>query len=162
MDISETYACKPEPGDRVFETLPGFHYSDAFRIRIAAADGRTLEQLMAARGTGHLEKMLARLRDRLTAPFGLKPIGKAGMAPFETVERHEGEVIFGVGDRHADVRIAYALSGAAGTERTLRATTAVRLNNAFGRVYLMVILPFHFLIVRRQLKRIALACRKMA
>ncbi len=162
MDASQTYACKPEPRDRVFGTLPGFHYSDAFCIRLAAADGRTLEQLMAARGTGHLEKMLARLRDAVTAPFGLKPIGGAGMAPFETVEHHEGEIVFGVDDRHADVRIAYALCGSTGTERTLRATTAVRLNNAFGRIYLIGILPFHFLIVRRQLKRIAVVCRKIA
>jgi hypothetical protein len=98
--------------------------------------------------------VLARIRDVLVAPFGLKPIGRAGMAPFETVERHEDEVIYGVDDRHADVRITYRLNEDQGV-RTLAATTLVRMHNALGRVYLLGILPFHFLIVRRQLKRIA-------
>jgi hypothetical protein len=148
-------------GAHVFKVLPAYHYADTFSIRLAAGDQRTLDQLLAARGTGGPERILARIRDLLVAPFGLKPIGKPGMAPFETVERHEDEVIYGVDDRHADVRIAYRLNEEQGV-RSLAATTLVRMHNTLGRVYLLGILPFHFLIVRRQLTRIAGAASSSA
>ncbi len=69
-----------------------------------------MEQLLAARGTGLPERWLARIRDALVAPFGLKPIGKRGMAPFERLELNAEEAnyaIYAIDDRHVDVRIAY-------------------------------------------------------
>lgn len=156
MIVHKPVYAQASPDAHVFQVMPAYHYSDTFSIRLADVDQRTLDQLLVARGTGGPERVLARIRDLLVAPFGLKTIGKAGMAPFETIERHEDEVIYGVDDRHADVRIAYRLSEDQGA-RTLSAMTLVRLHNALGRLYLLGILPFHFLIVRRQLKRIARA-----
>jgi hypothetical protein len=90
----------------------------------------------------------------LVAPFGLKPIGKAAMAPFERLDLGRDEAVYAVNDRHVDVRIAYRTQPS-GTQRQLTATTLVRVHGAFGWVYLMAILPFHFFIVKRQLERIA-------
>lgn len=156
MNIHEPVYAQGYPDAHVFKVMPAYHYSDTFSIRLYSADRRSLDELIAARGTGTPERILARIRDAIVAPFGLKPIGRAGMAPFETIERHEDEAIYGVDDRHADVRIAYRLYEEEGA-RTLTATTLVRLHNRLGRLYLLSILPFHFLIVRRQLKRIARA-----
>jgi hypothetical protein len=157
MSFNKPFYCQASADSHVFKTLPAYHYSDAFGIRLADVDCRTLNQLLAARGAGAPEHILARIRDFLVAPIDLKPIGKVGMAPFETIERHADEVIYGVNDRHVDVRIAYRLSEEQ-QARTLTATTLVRIHNAFGRFYLLSILPFHFLIVRRQLKRVARPC----
>lgn len=156
MIVHQPIYAQASPDARVFKVMPAYHYSDTFSIQLADADLRTLDELLAARGAGGPERVLARIRDALVAPFSLKPIGKAGMAPFETIEHHEDEAIYGVDDRHADVRIAYRLIAEQGT-RTLTATTLVRLHNTFGCLYLFGILPFHFFIVRRQLKRCA--CR---
>lgn len=100
------------------------------------------------------ERCLARLRDALVAPIGLKPTGKRGLAPFERLELGPDEAIYAIDDRHVDVRIACRTELVAG-QKGLIATTLVRVPNAFGWIYLCAILPFHFFIVRRQLERIA-------
>jgi len=146
--------CPVPPGTKVFATLPLHHYRDAFTLTLAPGDRRSLEELLAARGTGLPERCLARLRDALVAPFGLKPIGKPGMAPFERLELGPDEAIYAVDDKHVDVRVAY-LTRAADAQRELTATTLVRVNHPLGWIYLGAILPFHFLIVRRQLERMA-------
>lgn len=153
MTLNMPHYCQADPASHIFRVMPAYNYSDAFSIILENDDSRTLEELLSARGTGWPERVLAQIRDVLVAPFGLKPIGRAGMAPFETIERHVDEVIYGVDDTHANVRIGYRLVDHAG-KRTLTATTLVRTLNTFGRLYLMSILPFHVLIVRRQLKRI--------
>lgn len=155
MSVYTTHYCQADPSYHIFDTLPAYHYSDAFSIILENSDTRTLKDLLEARGTGWPERILARLRDILVVPFGLKPIGQVAMAPFETIEQHVDEVIYGINDTHANVRIGYRLIEKAG-QRLLIATTLVRTNNTFGRLYLLSILPFHVLIVRRQLKRIAL------
>ncbi|MCT2538981.1 DUF2867 domain-containing protein [Sedimentimonas flavescens] len=133
-----------------------FHYGDTLSIRLSSEDTRTLAELMAARGTGDLEMHLARLRDFVVRPFGLKPIGSVAMAPFDQRQMVSGHAVFGVDDKHVDFRLIYSLEdGPAG--RTLHATSLVQIRHPLGAVYLATILPGHFLIVRRQLRRIARA-----
>lgn len=148
------HRCGVPAHTRVFESLPGYHYQDAFKLVLAQGDARNLAQLLAARGTGLPERWLARLRDLLVAPFGLKPIGRPAMAPFERLALSADEAIYAVDDRHVDVRIAYC-TVTTGAQRQLTATTLVRVHNALGWVYLAGILPFHFYVVKRQLERIA-------
>lgn len=148
------FKCDVPADAKAFGSLPGHHYKDAFKLVLPAGDERDMEQLLAARGTGLPERWLAHLRDALVAPFGLKPIGKRGMAPFERLELTPDEAIYAIDDRHVDVRIAYRAE-TVGAQRQLIATTLVRVHNALGWVYLCAILPFHFFIVKRQLERIA-------
>jgi hypothetical protein len=147
------HRCAVPAHAQVFASLPGHHYQDAFKIALADNDARDLAQLLAARGTGRPERWLARLRDMVVAPFGLKPIGQPAMAPFEHLALSTAEAIYAVDDRHVDVRIAYRTE-TTGTQRQLIATTLVRVHHALGWVYLVGILPFHFYIVKRQLERI--------
>ncbi len=148
------HRCKVPTHTRVITSLPGHHYQDAFKLTLADGDTRTLPQLLAARGTGRSERWLARVRDVLVAPFGLKPIGRPAMAPFESLTLHANEAIYAVNDRHVDVRIAYCTE-TSGAQRQLIATTLVRVHNTLAWVYLVAILPFHFYVVKRQLERIA-------
>lgn len=107
-------------------------------------------------------KALMGLRNALVAPFGLKtgkhlensasaPGGDPG-ALFPVTYRDESEVIVGIDDHHLDFRIAVHRAD----DRIFMATW-VRTHNLLGRTYLTVIMPFHVLIVRDCMKRIARA-----
>lgn len=133
-----------------------FAYADTMHVALAKADRRTLAQMMEARGTGRPERILARIRDAVVRPFGLKPIGPTGMAPFDRRSDGADVTVMGVDDRHVDVRIVYQLEGPSEARR-LYATTLVRAHNTWGKAYLATILPIHFLVVKRQLERIATA-----
>lgn len=144
------------PGLRVHRHLPHANHADAFCIALPEHGPHALDALIARRGTATLERLLAALRDLLVRPFGLKPIGRPAMAPFELLELGAKEAVYGVDDKHCDVRLSYTLrSGVQGQGAELVATTLVRTHNRLGRFYLRCILPFHGLVVRRQLQRIA-------
>lgn len=146
-------ACAVRPGLRIHRHLPNANHADAFCIALPAQAPHALDALIARRGTAALERVLSVLRDQLVRPFGLKPIGKPAMAPFQLLELDAQEAVYGVDDRHCDVRLSYTTRrGQQGLE--LVATTLVKTHNGLGRFYLRCILPFHGLIVRRQLQRI--------
>ncbi|MFT5343298.1 MAG: hypothetical protein ACI9BH_002517 [Paracoccaceae bacterium] len=101
----------------------------------------------------------------VTAPFGLSNDGpksddpesddpesadKVGIFPVESAGSHE--VIAGFNDWHLDFRVA-VISNAG----RVHLATWVHPHNFGGRVYLAGILPFHILIARNALKRVAQA-----
>lgn len=97
--------------------------------------------------------VLMRVRDRLVGLCGLKtadPRQAMPQAPFRVGQQlgifrilhlTPGEAVLGEDDRHLDFRVS--LLGAAGQ---LRVSTLVRPHNAFGWIYLVIVLPFHHLI----------------
>ena len=109
---------------------------------------------------------LLRLRDEIMRPLGVKTtaeIARAGavdgrdrIAFFPVIQRSASEIILGEDDRHLDFRASVLVQTDedAGTRR-LVVTTAVRCHNLLGRAYLSVIAPFHVLIVRANLGRLA-------
>jgi hypothetical protein len=115
-------------------------------------------------------RFLMGLRDRLMAPLGVKTSGavlRAGaidgrprIAFFPVLSQSATEVVLGFDDRHLDFRTSVLVepSTQAGPAR-LVATTAVRCHNRLGRIYLTTIRPFHELIVRSSLDRLALRPR---
>ncbi len=109
---------------------------------------------------------LLRLRDEIMRPLGVKTTGeiaKAGAADgrdriafFPVFSRSRNEIILGEDDRHLDFRASVLIETDAGAgSRRLVFTTAVRCHNLLGRAYLGVIAPFHVLIVRSNLRRLA-------
>jgi len=98
---------------------------------------------------------LVRLRAVVTAPFGLSQNGPDAadkLGPFP-VERETGsELIAGFNDKHLDFRVSVrAVDG------VVSLATWVHPHNVGGRIYLAAIMPFHILIARDALARVARA-----
>ena len=97
---------------------------------------------------------LLRLRNLFVRPFGLRTDrlrNSAGIGMFPVVYEDAGEVILGFDDRHLDFRIGIHSDGA-----VVHMGTWVRPHNLAGRIYLACVMPFHVLIVRNAMARIAL------
>lgn len=96
---------------------------------------------------------LVGLRNWLVHPFGLAPDGgaaadKIGAFPVEHADAHE--VVAGFDDRHLNFRVSiFAEAG------HVHLATWVHPHHLGGRAYLALIMPFHILIARNALARVA-------
>ena len=97
--------------------------------------------------------ILMRARDKIVGIFGLKtaaPHQTMPQAPFRVGQRlgvfrilhlAPNEAVLGENDRHLDFRVSLLVDTG-----QLRVSTLVRPHNAFGWLYLAIVLPFHYLI----------------
>ena len=100
-------------------------------------------------------QVLLQIRRVVTAPFGLDNDGpeandKIGIFPVET--ENDQELIAGFDDKHLNFRVS-VLSH----EGQISLATWVAPHNIGGRIYLAAIMPFHILIARNALARVARA-----
>lgn len=99
--------------------------------------------------------LLVRLRGILTTPFGLRqdsPKDEDTVGIFPVEYDSDQELIAGFDDKHLNFRVSVcAFDG------KVHLATWVHRNNLFGRLYLATIMPFHILIARDALKRVAKA-----
>mgnify|MGYP005995435871 CR=1 FL=1 len=97
-------------------------------------------------------KALMGLRNAIVKPLGLKTdtSDTGPKAIFPITHETSDELILGTDDSHLNFRIAVKREG-----EMIHMATWVHRNNALGRAYLAVIMPFHVLIVRDCMKRIA-------
>jgi len=96
---------------------------------------------------------LLRLRNLIVAPFGLSTDGPDAVdkiGPFPVELETGTELIAGFNDTHLDFRVSVRAE-----DGQLTLATWVRRHNLGGRIYLAVIMPFHILIARNALKRVA-------
>lgn len=98
-------------------------------------------------------RFLLHIRRIVTAPFGLSNDGpdaadKVGIFPVES--ENATELIAGFDDSHLNFRVA-VISDAG----RVHLATWVHPHNFGGRLYLAAIMPFHILIARNALKRVA-------
>jgi hypothetical protein len=141
--------------------LAGADFADAFRIALAGRtlDARQAAERMMGRSPRWMETLVA-LRNALVAPFGLKTSGTGESATgdaigiFPVLSETPDRLVAGFDDSHLDFRVVVDVSACADGQQ-VTATTLVRTNNRFGRIYLAVILPFHRLVVRALLKQVA-------
>ncbi len=119
--------------------LPGFDFADAYASPAPPGIDAIEATRRAFARPPRWAAMLMDLRDRLVAPFGLKPAPSTG---FPVISEAADRVVMGFDDRHLDFRIVVTvISG------TMTVTTIVRRHNLAGRAYLAAVLPFHRLIV---------------
>lgn len=100
-------------------------------------------------------RFLLHIRRVLTAPFGLSTDGPEAsdkVGPFPVEIETESELIAGFNDKHLEFRVSVFTQNG-----RVSLATWVHPHNIGGRFYLKVILPFHILIARDALARVASA-----
>ena len=148
------------PNVDVETVLAGAQFIDAFRVEIGAAalDAREACTRMVLHGPRWTDALL-RLRNILVKPFGLRTSGEGAPAPhgliglFPVLSETPERLVAGFNDYHLDFRIVVDVAGPA-ADREVTSTTLVRTHNLLGRTYLMLIMPFHKLVVRSMMGRI--------
>ena len=97
-------------------------------------------------------RALLKLRNTLVAPLGLKTgeSQEADSAIFPITYEDNAELILGTDDKHLNFRICIHRENG-----RIHMATWVHRNNLLGRAYLAVVMPFHVLIVRDAMRRIA-------
>ena len=150
---------KVEPRTDTRPALSGAQFSDAFSITVDEnLDARHAAERMMAGKSWWIDALLV-VRNIIVAPFGLKDgkhkdacLDVIGIFPVvsETPER----LVAGFDDKHLDFRVVVDVAGAT-PGRSVTATTLVMTHNLLGRVYLTIIMPFHKIVVRTMLRRVA-------
>ncbi|WP_299682270.1 DUF2867 domain-containing protein [uncultured Roseobacter sp.] len=102
---------------------------------------------------------LLHIRRILVTPFGLSHDGPKAtdkVGPFPVESETDQELIAGFNDKHLDFRVSVTAK-----DGCVSLATWVHVHNAGGRLYLTAILPFHVLIARDALRRVAVATQKI-
>ncbi|MEQ8346841.1 MAG: DUF2867 domain-containing protein [Sneathiellaceae bacterium] len=163
-------AVAPPPRSGLAALYPGADLADAYAIALpatASGDVEALARAVFGRPPPWFNGLMA-VRDAAMARFGVKTarrLRRAGPAAtdgrfidfFRIRDRTDTELVVGEDDRHLDFRASVMLCPQPDGGRDLVATTVVHCHNRLGRSYLAVILPFHRLIVRGNLRRAAQA-----
>ena len=155
------------PDSRIVATYDSPHLCDAYAIDLppgTARDPEVLARFVMANEPRWIAALM-RIRDALVGGFGLKTAGQlrtpgslARIGIFRVYESTAREVVMGEDDRHLDFRasVLYRSAEAASTTPpSVIFSTVVRCHNVAGRLYLLVISPFHRLIVQAFLRRAA-------
>lgn len=147
----------PDPG--FVATLSGTDFSDAFAVMVprGGIDARDVAALAFSKLPDRAGWLL-KIRNLAMRPFGLKTDEIVQSLP--VLHESAEEVVVGLNDDHLDFRTQFRTDtirlGPDGPDLGLiTLTTIVRTHNRVGRLYLVVIMPFHKLIVRSLLKRVA-------
>lgn len=154
-----TTLCPTDSHIRSF--LTKIDFEDAYAFQTAACSESIEEVYIKIFTTAPAWVVAAmRLRNLLVSPFGLKtemdkrrPISlkegeKTGI--FRIYRIFENEVVAGENDKHLDFRVSVHRS--ANDSSTITVSTLVQYNNAFGKMYMSLIAPFHKMVVKSLLK----------
>lgn len=146
-------AVPPDPV--LIAVLPGCDFADAYSVPVARqpVDARRAAALAFTDALPDWATALMGLRNAVVGRMGLKTGG--ARRGFPVLRESADEVVLGLDDRHLDFRVLLRAEAAGETQSQITLTTAVRTHNALGRVYLAVITPFHKLIIRSLLRRLA-------
>lgn len=102
---------------------------------------------------------LLQIRKILVAPLGLSHDGPQAadkVGPFPIESETDYELIAGFNDKHLDFRVSVIAH-----EGHVSLATWVHVHNLGGFLYLNAIMPFHVLIARDALRRVAVATQKI-
>ena len=141
--------------------LAGAQFSDAFSVAVdgAALDARRAAETMLEYRPRWIKALMG-LRNYLVTPFGLKTpspnrrVAADAVGIFPVLSESPDRLVAGFNDKHLDFRVVVDVASA-GPGQQVTATTLVLTHNWLGRSYLMLILPFHRLIVRAMLRQVA-------
>ena len=153
----------------ITHTYQSVNLADAFAIQLplsASSDPDLLARFIFSHQPAWIGKLLS-VRDVIVAGFGLKTAkhlatlandAKANrLGIFKVYSTNETEIVAGEDDKHLDFRISVLCSSGPAPEssRQLTLSTVVHCHNLLGRVYILVIAPFHRIVVKASLRRAA-------
>jgi hypothetical protein len=154
------------PGSRATSFYRAPNLADAFAVRLpdrATRDPEALARFMLANQAPWVAKLIW-LRDRIVSVFGIKTSSQLQNAHdqgsvrrisfFRVYAQDANEILLGEDDSHLDFRLTVRCEPIDGATHVV-ATTVVQCHNAIGRIYLLVIAPFHRIVVRSALQRAA-------
>jgi hypothetical protein len=156
----------------LLRTLKTVHFSDAYQTK---CNPKLNVQDAYEAIFGHSPqwvRSLLTVRGMVASVLGLKHVADADFsrAPgenyqvtqrvglFSVQSNESNELIVGDNDKHLDFRISIYRSSANGVE-IVTVSTVVEIHNAVGRLYMLVVKPFHRLIARSMLQKAANANR---
>jgi hypothetical protein len=91
------------------------------------------------------------LRNWLVRPFGLKTETEPESATFfPVIDRNDNEMVMGINDKHLNFRVSMLIDR---EKSFIYTTTVVHYNNSWGKVYFILIKPFHRIIMKSAIKR---------
>ena len=159
--MNKVFKLKTYPENtQVYADMDRVDYFDSYMIVKNTLDSVSEITRRALKSPGWVVA-LAKLRDLLVKPFGLKTgeeirAERDGDYEFDfapVLYRSEEEIVMGMNDKHLYFRMS-VLKVARNENSQLFLTTVVRFNNVGGRIYFGLIRLFHGLIVRTMLKRL--------
>ncbi|MGK5010176.1 DUF2867 domain-containing protein [Janthinobacterium sp. MDB2-8] len=162
MNIAVRAVALP-PGASIAPLYPGSNLADAYAVDLPNARARELDMESLARillgSQPDWAQSLMVLRDVIVARFGIKTARQMEAKPGERIgifriyARSADEIIVGEDDSHLDFRLSVLRNRGAGRHGSVTVSSVVHCHNRVGRAYILLIRPFHKLIVQRSLAR---------
>jgi len=155
------------PGASIAPLYQGSNLADAYAVGLPSAGVRQMDMQALARvvrcSQPRWAQWLLAVRDIIVTPFGIKtakqlaakPDGRIGI--FRIYAVSDDEIIVGEDDSHLDFRISVLRNRGTGRHGHVTVARVVHCHNWVGRAYILLIRPFHKLIVQRSLARAARA-----
>jgi hypothetical protein len=157
------------PESEIARTYATTNLADAYSVELpngASADPELLARFIFSQQAAWVGTLMT-VRDTLVAGFGLKTakhltsLGADGKAArvgiFKIYSTSPNEVVLGEDDKHLDFRLSVLCTGqqSSGGKRRVILSTVVHCHNRLGRLYILLIAPFHRLVVQSSLRRAA-------
>ncbi|WP_299648055.1 DUF2867 domain-containing protein [uncultured Tateyamaria sp.] len=143
-------ACPLSPDSALHAHMQSGDFLDCYCVASTATPRAAAEIITAFPGWAQI---LVKLRALITAPFGLSqdgPKAEDKLGPFPVESETGTELIAGFDDKHLNFRVSVRSENG-----KVSLATWVHPHNIGGRIYLAGIMPFHVLIVRNALARVA-------
>jgi hypothetical protein len=166
ISMFNTMAVPLPPESGIANTYATMNLADAFSIELpatASTSPEVLARFIFSQQPAWVRGLMI-VRDALVAGFGLKTTkhlssvatgGMGRLGIFKIYSNSQTEIVMGEDDKHLDFRASVLCTGQPGARRHLILSTVVHCHNRLGRIYILVIAPFHRLVVRSSLRRAA-------
>ena len=157
------------PESAIAKAYASTNLADAYAIELptgASTNPELLARFIFAHQAPWIGRLIA-VRDLLVAGFGLKTgrhlaslaaqSGTGRLSIFRIYSTSHTEVVLGEDDKHLDFRLSVLCSGPSspGARRHLILSTVVHCHNRLGRLYILLIAPFHRWVVQSSLRSAA-------
>ena len=157
------------PGSSIAKAYASTNLADAYSIELpsgASTNPELLARFIFSHQAPWIGSLIA-VRDAIVGGFGLKTAkqltslgatsktGRVGI--FKIYGISPTEIVLGEDDKHLDFRLSVLCSNepSPAGNRQLTLSTVVHCHNRLGRLYILVIAPFHRLVVQSSLRSAA-------